>query len=698
MKMRLPGTPVAMPASNSLSRWELPAAMFVGLLSFMAWTLFAGPDLNFDFLNYHLYAGQHVSGDTLARDFFPAGASSYLAPYAHWPIGFMVAARWPGMLVGAGLGALHSLAFVASWYLARQLFTTNAIRDVALRWTAAFVAVICPLVLTEVGTSFVDITTAIPCVFGVAILLEALGAARYRLALTVSAGILFGLAVALKLTNAPFALAAGLTVGVVWVLREDVHWTLVIAFGIAMVLGFLAAYGLWGWRLWQEFGNPVFPFFNSVFQAADPASVPAVAGPAGASGDILDGLTRFRASLHQRFLPHGLSEWLLRPLYMIDPVANVYTEVRAPDARFFALFCLAPIALWKVRAQFRSSNLVVLLLFFMTAWFLWMGLFGNGRYMMPLALLAGPALLGCANACWPARSLVALAAGTVFVIMQAALLIEGSQLRWAGSPWQRYWITAKLPAEVTAEPVTFVSLDGTSASWLTTFAHPESRFVFPGARNLQPARGKGADKFTKLLEQSAKILVIFGFKYFEPNSENPYPASPGQGDLTAAQIGLQIDFDSCKAGHLIESDPKHTAGFMKDGVMVARTAVQGFFFCRAEYMPETRIIPVLDYARESVFSNVERACPGQFPPATTQTTCSAALCWRTYASTDKAIIIDGNGAVTSWHYGAFQEPYMGSVEALSRDASKVSCHEDLGRYSPWSPGENLLAKPPALGK
>src|SRR5205085_148698 len=39
-------------------------------------------------------------------------------------------------------------------------------------------------------------------------------------------------------------------------------------FGIALLLGLLAAGGPTFWRTWQAFGNPVYPYFGDVFGGA----------------------------------------------------------------------------------------------------------------------------------------------------------------------------------------------------------------------------------------------------------------------------------------------------------------------------------------------------------------------------------------------------------------------------------------------
>ena len=666
---------------------------FIGALGFVAWTLHAGRDLNWDFLNYHLYLGMHAGGDGLDRNFFPAGGSSYLNPYAYWPLGMMIAAKWPAMVIGGVLAFIQSLAVPATWYLAKQLFPDASRKALTLRVAATAIGVVCPLVLTEVGTSFIDLNTAIPVVLGAALMLKAFTTSSYRTLLFVIAGMCLGLAAALKLTNAQFALAAFLGMTTTCAFRPEVTWKTLLVFGFAEVGGLIAGHGIWGFQLWREFGNPFFPHLNSIFQAAAPTI--GANGPQEpiSLGGLWDRLSQVRGGLQQRFLPISFSDWLLRPLYMVDPVAGVYVELRSPDARFLALFLLAPFAVWKSRKEYGTNNLIPLLSFFLIGWIVWMFMFGNGRYLIPLMLAAGPILVACANACWPRPSKLGLAAITIFVCVQAALMWEGAKYRWEKEPWQPYWIMAELPKAVTNRPVTFVNFDLQSASWLTAFVRPESRILNPSGVHALPATGTGADKLNRLLADSSEIFAVFSFSFLDAKTLLPFPASPANKIGLAARIGLQVDLDSCQTGKLIETEGRRYGAFVgKAGEKVERLGTRGFFFCHAEYRPETKTEISLHPAYEAVFDKIEDTCPKVFPPRGASV-CQGLNCWRIYGSTENRITINELGEVNSDHYGAFDNPFLGSVEELSQDPSKIDCHSTLGRYVPWSSGSNIFSRP-----
>ena len=77
-------------------------------------------------------------------------------------------------------------------------------------------------------------------------------------------GVLAGLSVAFKLSNGPLALV----LPVVWVLGPGgarAVATRIVIGGTATVLGFVIAYAPWGWQLWQQFGNPVYAWYDPLF-------------------------------------------------------------------------------------------------------------------------------------------------------------------------------------------------------------------------------------------------------------------------------------------------------------------------------------------------------------------------------------------------------------------------------------------------
>lgn len=322
-----------------------------------------------------------------------------------------------------------------------------------------------------------------------------------------------------------------------------------------------------------------------------------------------------------------------------------------------------------------------------------MMLFGNGRYLMPLIIVAGPALVACADACWPRRSLVALFAITLFACTQTALLWEGARFRWTDSAWQDHWIEAKLPRQVRDHPVTFVTFSLQSTSWLSAFVDPGSRFVNSLGRPLLTEADQGFDRYSRLLAESSEIFAIFRFEWYDVKTGQPFPRSPIRNEGLAARGGLLVDFENCVTGEQIEVVDTGTGVFHIDGERVERKRVNGYFFCPAIYRPEKRLATSLNPAFELAFDKIEDACPRQFPPQGS-TICIKGICLREYPSTDNRLIIADDGDVNAQFFAAFDDPFLGKAEELSRNPGKIFCHSNLGKYEPWSPGANMFSGPP----
>jgi hypothetical protein len=182
------------------------------------------------------------------------------------------------------MGALHGLNLALIYWLTRVLLPKQAsVWPVA---AALLIAAVGPMTLSEVGTSFADILTALPVIAGCTLILCADDGHRQRY---LFAGLLLGAAVGLKLTNVVYAVGAAAAV-----LAATRPLLATISLGIGGALGALATGGAWSLMLWQEMGNPIFPLFNGVFQSRevmpsnimDPSSCRAASGTRWATHSI----------------------------------------------------------------------------------------------------------------------------------------------------------------------------------------------------------------------------------------------------------------------------------------------------------------------------------------------------------------------------------------------------------------------------
>jgi hypothetical protein len=253
----------------ALRRWEFWVVWALGALGLASIPVVQGQvSVIWDMLNHHVYLGWIAEHQRFDKDFLAAGWQTYQYPYVYWPAYKLAVLGLTGVQAGIALAFLQSLAVPPVWLVARSLCPGERAEDIAMRWVAVALAFSGGVTLSLVDTTSNDVLAGIPLVWAIALGLMANDGTdrppRARARLVILSGLLAGLSVAFKLSNGPLALV----LPVVWVLGPGgakAGATRIVVGGIATVAGFVVAYAPWGWQMWRQFGNPVYPFFNPAF-------------------------------------------------------------------------------------------------------------------------------------------------------------------------------------------------------------------------------------------------------------------------------------------------------------------------------------------------------------------------------------------------------------------------------------------------
>jgi hypothetical protein len=222
------------------------------------------------------------------------------------------------------------------------------------------------MTLSEVGTSFIDILTAMPVIAGLGFILSTKPEQQRHY---IIAGLLIGGAVGLKLTNATFLIGAAASL--MYAARP---LAAISYFTLGGAIGAIATGGAWDWMLWQQFGNPVFPFYNSIFRSPEV--------PLEAMADL-------------RFLPRSLWEVFAYPFYWaIGDHRSSEEPFRDPRfAILFILFAANVIASLRYRMRVFTRRDKQFLVFFLVAYGTWLLKFSIHRYAVALELLTAPMIV-----------------------------------------------------------------------------------------------------------------------------------------------------------------------------------------------------------------------------------------------------------------------------------------------------------------
>lgn len=672
--------PAAPPASLFALPFARSAAGHYRVAIYLACTFFAvavccalGKEMAWDTLNYHVYAGFSALHDRFTQDYFAAGPQSYFNPYAYVPFYLLVTSGLPAIVVASILAALHSAVLWLTYELAHTVMPAGgAARRAAFAACAVALAALNPIVLQQLGTSFVDITTGELALAGWLLLATAVrapGAARIT-----AAAALLGIATALKLTNAVHAVsAAAILLFLPLPFRDRLR------FGVAYVGVLGASFTLlaapWAYRLYETFGNPFFPLLNTVFRSPEFTTEPLH---------------------HLRFVPSSLPEALWRPFAMLAPDTMVHEELMAPDSRYALLLILAGILLlrlaWRSRRRAKAGAplanlpidrrvLAALGCALVLDWIAWLAGSGNSRYFLPVACVAGVLVIGLVFDIfdrWPKVRNYVLAA---ILVTQAAQIWMGAELRWCAAPWQGQWFDVTVPEASAKQPALYLMAEIRSNSFLAPYLPRESGWI--DIAGSYPLEGTGATgrRVQALIQRYAPHLrlLVTGDRLYGDH-EKHVPTVSGINS-TLQRFGLRTDPNDCSTFDV--------RGITPDFQIAPAGAVSTTSSPAALHLVNCGLVPdhtdhSADLASERtanlVLDRLEDTCPKVFQPRRVPTGRYGNMWRRIYMNTDLIAWVS-RGELKFFDPVRGDDPvYLGSESDWAQAPRHLACGRRNGHY------------------
>ena len=443
------GAPVATRRLPRLS----PTAAVVALLILGSGvgSLLLGQDANTDLHRYRFYIGYAFVHGRLDVDLVPAALGTFLNPTLD-SLHYLGIAHLPPRLFGFLLGALQGLNPALVYLLARRILDRGP-GSGALAVLVGILAATGPTAHSLLGTTMGDTTASIPFLLSLLVVLGDRGALDERKGTLawLGAGFLAGASVGLKITMGPYVVALG-ALAVLMALGRQVRVGAALVFLAGTVLGFAAFGGAWCWRMWERFGNPVFPFANQIFRS------PYL--PAEAVRD-------------PRWVASGPWDLLATPFSMALGETGRLQEIPFRDARFL-LVLVAAFGWLSLRWLGKRTPLPAgqrnVLAFVLMAYGAWLAAFYYYRYASILEFLAPLVLVFLVQALFPriGRPLLFVAG--------ACLLLFSSVGSWQRQDWSDRWWRVTLPAQAD-EADSLVLLTSPLNSFLIPFFPEKTRFV-----------------------------------------------------------------------------------------------------------------------------------------------------------------------------------------------------------------------------
>lgn len=473
----------------------LVAAIIVPLL-FGFYSVILGADANWDLYNYHVYAPFALMNGKVSIDLAPAGFQGYFNPTLDlFP--YLLNRTLPPAMSGFLQGMLHGMTFVLVMGIASVVLPERPIEDrYRLPILLALSGCLTAVFLSEVGNSMGDNTTALFILGSVSIIVSNWSTLRScnmaAAMLLVTAGLLAGLSMGLKLTNVVPAFS--ICVALLFCGRGTLPlrlW-LSIGFGVAAIIGFAITGAHWMIRLAQEFGNPLFPQFSNVFPH------PLVA-PVGVAD--------------MRWRPQGLLETFFWPfIFSVNPrrVGELPLRQIIWPIVYMTFWIWTLRKLWARYLGAATPTLrpeaSFLLLFIATAYLLWMQFFSISRYMVSFEVLLPLALFILLTQLRPYT--YARRTAKWLLVAAAAVVLTAGARTWGHEGWGDPLYHAEAPAlpDPTHATVLLASAQK-PLGWLVSLFHPEIAFVglataFPAT----PAYNEKAQEIARV--RGGPIFVI----------------------------------------------------------------------------------------------------------------------------------------------------------------------------------------------
>jgi hypothetical protein len=255
--------------------FSLTYLFFIIIVDFVAFKL--GADRNWDLLNYHFYNGfLFIHSRTISDSI--ATIQSYLTPYLEVIYYFLIMNFSPFM-VNMIIATVQSFGLFLVFILSMMLLKKLELRIRIFCSLIISISVIFgPVFYSEIGGTMGDSLTAILIIVSLILLIKFIDEAkkdktniRFAIAFLIFSASLNGIASAIKLTNAVYAVGISISFALILLLINKINFrnkiTYISIFIIGIMTSFILAYFPIGYMLWENFKNPVFPYFNNVFHS-----------------------------------------------------------------------------------------------------------------------------------------------------------------------------------------------------------------------------------------------------------------------------------------------------------------------------------------------------------------------------------------------------------------------------------------------
>jgi hypothetical protein len=481
---------------------------FIGfLLALTAFTVLAaqnGADASWDLRNYHLYNPFALLHGRLATDIAPAQRQTFIGPQLDLIYyGLRSLLNDEPIVLACILSIPHAIGAWLTWRIALHFIPDPVPSRTKLAVLAAAIGATGAAALPTLAQSGSDMVPACFCLAGFLLLLAAVPqTCGYRR--IAGAGLLFGIAAGLKLTAAPFCVAAAAALLIAPAVSFRRRLSLAGVFALAVLVSLAVIAGPWCMMLYLKYRNPIFPLFNTIFRSPyyPPISV-----------------------TDDRFRARDVVQAVFYPFYWATDSRPVVTETQMRDPRIAAAYVAVVVIICRslIKRRLPDAKCRLLLVFCCVSYVLWALAFSIFRYLVPLELISAVMVLAAVTV--SRRLSVPWIAICAFGSLALSLTVYP---KWGHVRHGHQAVAVRVPP--LRNDALVVMLDGSPMAYVAAFVPPGVRFVGANNNLIQP-------EHDSLLQHEvvAAIRAAAGPVWGLEDA----PESPGVADATLAAYGLR---------------------------------------------------------------------------------------------------------------------------------------------------------------
>ena len=498
-----------------LKRFPLSHTLFWAIIYFVALGIISvilGQDVSWDLRNYHFYNPYMLLTGRFKYDVLPAQIQTFFNPLIDVP--FFVAVYYlklPPIVVGFLMGGFHGLN---QWLV--HLITYHSLDKVSERYkitlsiAAAITSIFGAAYISELGTSIGDNTTSVFVLGGLFFIVSSLGKNLPIPSKNILlAGLLLGLATGFKLTNALYSISFLVAINFLPNSWSEKLRNLILSI-LSMAVGFSLTAGYWIILMWTKFANPLFPFYNKIFQSP-----------------YIETDYNFKGI---QYLPKDIWQWLFYPVYFIQRQTLV-SEVPFQDSRlaitYLLIILLIVVIIFRAISKRNLSSepdlthgafLGFLLPFYLTAYSIWLVGFSIYRYLMPLELISPTLIILIIAYLYPRRKPLLI----INLLIFSLIVTTVKPMDWWRMGWSDHYFSIDRQALVQYQDDVIVLWGGEPVGYVVPYFPSNTRFLrITGNFGLSPhtKMSKIAEEIIDKTPESSLYLLEVNFELKELDRE-----------------------------------------------------------------------------------------------------------------------------------------------------------------------------------